>query len=309
MKPPWADPSRKLSKRADMEIDACDKYHLPLISSLHARASRHIKRLNPANALALLLLALSPQQQQHAGQHLEHLARHAGASVSEKRSAAQLRARVSEKHLAAGASVSDDCNAIAYYAAKAVRSGHAYVAPSFLSAQALKTISAGVVAGHSDATSFISEETGILVPENRHHLDGHWGDLVDRLDHLRIALARHTWRTLLPGGELHAMRYFPGEKFMLHADEEPWFFSEARNSISFLIYVTPDVTDWPEDDGGQLRILEGEKETPREILPVSGTLVIFDSTLYHEVLPTRRDRYVLSGRFRELDKDWQRRRV
>ena len=60
-----------------------------------------------------------------------------------------------------------------------------------------------------------------------------------------------------------------------------------------------------EDDGGALRIFENGDE-PRRVLPVSGTLVVYDSTTEHEVLETRRERVLISGRFKELDEDWQR---
>ena len=89
-----------------------------------------------------------------------------------------------------------------------------------------------------------------------------------------------------------------------------------RNSISFLVYLTP--SDWSDADGGALRVFEegalgmgeaGEEAgEPRHVLPVGGTLVLYDSALEHEVLPTRRERHLLSGRYRELDGDWQRRR-
>ena len=77
-----------------------------------------------------------------------------------------------------------------------------------------------------------------------------------------------------------------------------------RNSISFLVYLTP--SDWSDADGGALRVFEAVE--PRHVLPVGGTLVLYDSALEHEVLPTRRERHLLSGRYRELDGDWQRRR-
>ena len=41
---------------------------------------------------------------------------------------------------------------------------------------------------------------------------------------------------------------------------------------------------------------------------IGGTLVIYDSTIEHEVLPTRRERHLISGRFRESNDDWERRR-
>ena len=103
------------------------------------------------------------------------------------------------------------------------------------------------------------------------------------------------------------MRYPIGSKFMRHVDEDDALFEPIRNSVSFLVYLTPD--DWTADDGGALLIHEKSKgEEPRTVLPVAGTLVVYDSTTEHEVLPTRRERHLLSGRFKELNDDWQRER-
>ena len=73
------------------------------------------------------------------------------------------------------------------------------------------------------------------------------------------------------------MRYPIGSKFMRHVDEDVALFEPIRNSVSFLVYLTPD--DWTADDGGALLIHEnGQGGEPREVLPVGGTLVVYDST-------------------------------
>ena len=91
--------------------------------------------------------------------------------------------------------------------------------------------------------------------------------------------------------------------FMRHVDEDPEMYEPVRNSISFLLYLTPQ--DWTADNGGALCVYEGGEEPPRQIMPVSGTLVIYDSSLEHSVLPTQRPRHLVSGRFRQVDEDWQ----
>ena len=131
-----------------------------------------------------------------------------------------------------------------------------------------------------------------------------------QLDELRVALTGTTGRALLEGGGLHLMRYPVGSKFMRHVDEDPTLFEPVRNSISFLIYLTPD--DWAESDGGALHIYEsGSKDVDqaRVIMPVAGTLVVYDSTMEHEVLPTLRERHLISGRYRETNEDWSRERL
>ena len=78
-----------------------------------------------------------------------------------------------------------------------------------------------------------------------------------------------------------------------------------RNSISFLLYLTPD--DWGAADGGSLVVYDASA-APRELPPTAGSLVIYDSTIEHEVQATRRERHLISGRFRESDADRSRRR-
>ena len=56
------------------------------------------------------------------------------------------------------------------------------------------------------------------------------------------------------------------------------------------------------DPGACCAKVEPDDE-PRRVLPVSGTLVVYDSTTEHEVLETRRERVLISGRFKELDED------
>lgn len=132
--------------------------------------------------------------------------------------------------------------------------------------------------------------------------------ILAQLDELRDALADTTGRPFLDGGGFHLMRYPIDSKFMRHVDEDPALYEPRRNSVSFLLYLTP--VDWSVDDGGALCVYEGGAESePRRVMPVGGTLVIYDSTVEHEVLPTRRERHLISGRFRELDEDWQRGRA
>ena len=69
-----------------------------------------------------------------------------------------------------------------------------------------------------------------------------------------------------------------------------------RNSISFLLYLTPD--DWSAADGGQLRVFE--EEVPRDVVPDPGSFVLFDSAAVpHAVLTTRRERLAIVGWFLE----------
>ena len=159
--------------------------------------------------------------------------------------------------------------------------------------------------------TFESLQTDLMDPGFRETLPRPlpFARVLEQLDELRAELADCTGRPLLSGGVLHLMRYPVGTKFARHVDEDASLFEPLRNSISLLVYLTPD--DWAAEDGGALRIYErgvavdgGEPGREVEVLPVGGTLVVYDSELEHEVLPTRRERHLLSGRFRELDEHW-----
>ena len=202
-------------------------------------------------------------------------------------------------------------DSLASRAADAMRHGRAHVEADFLSGGALDAARADmsrVLAQIGDEAdgSFSSIQTDLLNPEFRRQLvqqqDVPFADVLERLEALRLALAHATARPLLDGGGLHLMRYPPGAKFMRHVDEDAALYEPVRNSVSFLLYLTP--SDWAAADGGALYLYEASSR--REVMPVSGSLVLYDSAMEHEVLPTRRVRELLSGRFRERDEDWQR---
>ena len=203
---------------------------------------------------------------------------------------------------------------VAWQAADAMCKGRAHVEPSFLSDEELETARADIlnVLGQVMAgEKFESIQTDLLNRDFQRSLPFPlpFAGLLERLDELRHALAQSTGRSLLEGGGLHLMFYpisSEGDKFsfMRHVDEDAALYEPVRNSISFLLYLTP--RDWAVEDGGALCVYEdGEGTPPRQVLPVGGTLVIYDSSLEHEVLPTRRARHLLSGRFREVDEHWQ----
>lgn len=206
---------------------------------------------------------------------------------------------------------------LASRAASAMGAGCALIEPNFLTPDSLvaaRTDMGNVFAGmESGRAEFHSLQTDLLMPEFRQQPGLPFAGLLDQLEELRLALSSETGRKLLDGGGLHLMRYPVGSKFMRHVDEDASLFEPIRNSISFLIYLTPD--DWSESDGGALLIYEDggrdsqdEGSPPRSVLPLSGTLVIYDSATEHEVLPTQRERDLLSGRFRETNEDWGSRR-
>ena len=204
---------------------------------------------------------------------------------------------------------------LASNAADALLDGRAHVEPNFLSDDALaasradmSSALAQIAQGQGkDLDDFESIQTDLLDPDFRRQLPTPYpfSGLLGQIDALRTALAQSTGRALLDGGGFHLMRYASGSKFMRHVDEDPAMEDAVRNSISFLIYLTD--PSWSTDDGGALRLYErgGEEDAPRLVVPAGGTLVLYDSTMEHEVDTTRRERHLISGRFRELHQDWQ----
>ncbi|EOD39428.1 hypothetical protein EMIHUDRAFT_351388 [Emiliania huxleyi CCMP1516] len=206
-----------------------------------------------------------------------------------------------------------DIDSLAARAAAAMRDGFAHVEQGWLSGDELVESRETMVRVLADipqaGDDLDSIQTDLLEPAFRAQLADAaalpFGNLLVQLDELRGGLARHSSRSLLGGGGFHLMRYPPGAKFMRHRDEEPAMSEPRRNSISFLLYLTPD--DWSAADGGSLVVYDASA-APRELPPTAGSLVIYDSTIEHEVQATRRERHLISGRFRESDADWSRRR-
>lgn len=216
-------------------------------------------------------------------------------------------------YLAPAAGLARDIASIAARASGAMRAGCAHVEPAFLAGLELEAARADMQSVLSTippggGDEFESIETDLLDPAFRQRLPEPvpFGGVLQRFDELRAALAQCTGRRLLEGGGWHLMRYPVGSKFMRHVDEDAALFEPVRNSVSFLLYLTPD--DWAATDGGALHVFEGaESSEPRRVMPVGGTLVVYDSAIEHEVAPTMRERHLISGRFKELDADWQQR--
>lgn len=92
--------------------------------------------------------------------------------------------------------------------------------------------------------------------------------------------------------ESHFARYPTGGFYKRHLDV---FRGQHRRRISCALYLN---FHWSSLDGGQLRLyLPGQSgETWVDILPLAGSLVMFDSqAIEHEVLPALRPRTSLAG--------------
>ena len=123
--------------------------------------------------------------------------------------------------------------------------------------------------------------------------------------------------------EFHLARYDSGYGYSRHLDQHR---NSPHRKISAVLYLND---DWNAEDGGELCLYETTPDaevqhddtaqatletqaqttktgTPLErvtkLLPLPGRLVVFRSdTIWHEVLPTRRTRWSLTGWFRDDD--------
>ncbi len=96
--------------------------------------------------------------------------------------------------------------------------------------------------------------------------------------------------------ECHFARYLPGAYYRTHVDA----FRGRRNRVlSTVLFLNP---GWQEQEGGELVLYARDGVTVLErVVPEANRLVIFLSEDFpHEVLPTWRTRYSLTGWFRVM---------
>ncbi|MBC7398191.1 MAG: 2OG-Fe(II) oxygenase [Bdellovibrionales bacterium] len=115
-------------------------------------------------------------------------------------------------------------------------------------------------------------------------------ELWTELDQLKQALNRNLFLGI-HDFEGHYAIYPPGGFYQRHRDT---FASDPKRVVSLILYLNE---SWNQNDGGQLRIYEGDSH--RDIEPVSGTLLCFLSKdIDHEVLTSHADRLSFTGWFR-----------
>ena len=117
---------------------------------------------------------------------------------------------------------------------------------------------------------------------------GRFRDLCARYwEPLRLAVNQHLLLGLF-SLEGHVTVYPPGSFYVRHLDR---FQGATHRTLSAILYLNE---DWTADDGGELRLYmtgPGGQEQPLDVLPRAGTLVTFlSASMWHEVLPTRRER-------------------
>jgi predicted 2-oxoglutarate/Fe(II)-dependent dioxygenase YbiX len=125
--------------------------------------------------------------------------------------------------------------------------------------------------------------------------------LEQRLDAQRHAIERFFTIALGPREGLSLLRYRAGDFFRPHRDWGivPSWPDAERRRISLVLFLTTSRAVDPSGtfSGGALRLFDDEGAVVREVVPRSGTLVAFPSTMLHEVAP------VVSG-VRDAVVDW-----
>ena len=113
------------------------------------------------------------------------------------------------------------------------------------------------------------------------------------MEDLRLAINQRLFLGLFEY-ECHLARYPVGRFYRAHLDA---FKGESNRVLSTVLYLNP---QWHAGDGGELVLYGPDWKTElTRVAPVLGRLVLFLSEEFpHEVLPTRRLRYSLTGWFR-----------
>ncbi len=120
---------------------------------------------------------------------------------------------------------------------------------------------------------------------------------LETLEKLRVKLNRELMLGLF-SFEGHMAVYPPGTRYQRHIDQ---FRDMGTRRVTCILYLNP---DWKISDGGALRLYTDNDNPQRyeDIYPYAGRMVTFFSDrFYHEVLPANRERYSITGWFRQRD--------
>jgi SM-20-related protein len=116
-------------------------------------------------------------------------------------------------------------------------------------------------------------------------------DYLGRLEALRLATNAGLQLGLFDF-EGHLAIYPPGSFYRKHLDR---FQNDSLRTLTAILYLNE---DWREEDGGQLRVYNGD-ESYFDVLPQGGTLMTFlADRFWHEVLPATRERISITGWFK-----------
>ena len=120
-------------------------------------------------------------------------------------------------------------------------------------------------------------------------------EYLSRIEQLRLELNQALYLGLF-GFEAHLAVYPAGSFYRRHLDR---FRGTSHRIVSCILYLND---AWQEKDGGQLRLYPPNGDGQVDVLPEGGTLVAFLSDMIeHEVLPSTRERFSLTGWLRLRD--------
>ncbi len=112
---------------------------------------------------------------------------------------------------------------------------------------------------------------------------------LERIEALRIHLNRRCFLGL-QDYEVHFTRYPIGTRYAKHVDA---FSNDDNRCLSIVLYLNP---SWKPGDGGELHLYPTQMDDAMHVVePLAGRLVIFESTLEHEVVPARIERHSVTG--------------
>lgn len=103
---------------------------------------------------------------------------------------------------------------------------------------------------------------------------------------------KNYFRISLTSFETHFAIYPKGHFYKKHIDQTA---NSNHRHFSFVLYLNE--APWIEADGGQLIGYNGPEKI-FEVLPTGQRMILFLSSIEHEVLPTSRERYSITGWFR-----------
>ena len=148
---------------------------------------------------------------------------------------------------------------------------------------------AGIGRQHSQAINTMVRNDRIywLTSEQPEH-----ADYLAIMEELRVEFNRSLFMGLFDY-ECHLAHYPNGAFYKKHLDA---FKGRSNRVLTTVFYLNP---QWQEDDGGQLVIYGAKGEALETVLPQQGRLVVFLSDRFvHEVLPSKHDRFSVTGWFR-----------
>ncbi len=108
----------------------------------------------------------------------------------------------------------------------------------------------------------------------------------DWMDELQLMLNRRCYLGI-NNREFHFAKYDIGDFYKKHKDA---FSNSAERKITILIYLNQ---NWKKKHEGELALYANDAEI--KVSPKAGTLVVFESHLEHEVLPSNAERISFTG--------------